>query len=40
MTSQTESNKTAEDWFQEGLALGRLGNNESAIAAYRKAVEL
>lgn len=37
---ETESTKTAEDWFKQGLAQGRLGNNEPAIAAYRKAVEL
>jgi len=35
----TESTKTAEDWFKEGLALGRLGQNEKAIEAYKNAVE-
>lgn len=36
---ETESTKTAEDWFKQGLAQGRLGNNEAAITAYQKAVE-
>lgn len=32
--------KTAEDWFKEGQALGRLGNHGGAIQAYQKSVEL
>jgi len=36
MTTDTE--KTAEDWFQNGLELGREGDNDGAIAAYQKAV--
>ncbi len=39
MTSETESEKTAEDWYKQGLALGRAGANEESINAYKKAVE-
>ncbi len=40
MTSDTESSRTAEDWFKIGLERGRAGDNEGAIEAYRQAVEL
>tara|TARA_B100000686_G_C16731319_1_gene940865 strand:+ start:361 stop:930 length:570 start_codon:yes stop_codon:yes gene_type:complete len=40
MTTESEKPKTADDWFQEGVALGRLGHNGSAIQAYERAVEL
>ncbi|MFQ5481374.1 MAG: tetratricopeptide repeat protein [Nitrospinaceae bacterium] len=40
MSSQTESPKTAEDWFKTGLSRGRAGDNEGAIEAYQKAVDL
>ena len=33
-----ESEKTAEDWFKKGLALGRVGENDKAIEAYKKAI--
>ena len=35
-----ESEKTAEEWFNEGAALGRVQKNEESIKAYTKAVEL
>ena len=40
MTTESEETKTAEDWFREGVALGRLGHNGSAIQSYERAVEL
>ena len=40
MTTEFEKTKTADDWFLEGVALGRLGHNGSAIQAYEKTIEL
>ena len=40
MSSEANTEKTAENWYHEGLSMGRLGNNEASIAAYRKTVEL
>ena len=35
-----ESEKTAEEWFNEGAALGRVQKNEESIKAYTKAQDL
>jgi len=40
MTSSNGDNNSADHWFKEGLRLGRLDDNDSAIKAYQKAVEL
>ena len=40
MTSESDSTKIADDWFREGIALGRLGNHGAAIQAYEKVIEL
>ncbi|MBT5472465.1 MAG: tetratricopeptide repeat protein [Nitrospina sp.] len=40
MSQESESEKTAEEWFNEGVALGRVQKNEESIKAYGKAVEL
>ena len=40
MATESEKTKTAEDWFREGVAFGRLGHNGSAIQAYERTIEL
>ena len=40
MSTEASSEKTAEDWFQEGLSAGRLGDAGGALEAYKKAVAL
>ncbi len=40
MISDTDSKKTADDWFQEGLAAGRINDSRTSIESYKKAVEL
>lgn len=40
MSSDTESAKTADDWFQEGLAASRAGDAQKTFESYKKAVEL
>ena len=35
-----ESAKSAEDYFQEGVAAGRLSDNRRALESYKKAVQL
>ncbi len=40
MSSETQSTKTAEEWFQEGLQAGKLGDGRTAMESYKKAVKL
>ena len=40
MILESDSTKSADDWFREGVALGRLGNNGAAIQAYENVVKL
>ena len=40
MTTESTTPQSAEGWFQKGLTLGRGGDNEGAIDAYEKAVDL
>lgn len=40
MASDTGSTKTAEDWFQEGLAAGREGDPRTCLESYKKALEI
>lgn len=37
---QNKSEKTANDWYNQGNALAQLGKTQEAIAAYQKALEL
>jgi len=32
--------QTAEDWFNRGIAKGKLGDNRGAISDYNKAIEI
>jgi tetratricopeptide (TPR) repeat protein len=40
MSQESKKDKSAEDWFNEGVALGRIQNHDGSIKAYQKAVEL
>lgn len=40
MTSETDTSKTAEDWFQEGLTAGRARDPQTCLESYKKAVEI
>ena len=40
MSSESTSTKTAEEWFQEGLAAGRLSDHADALEAYKQAVKI
>ncbi|KMP11050.1 hypothetical protein UZ36_05665 [Candidatus Nitromaritima sp. SCGC AAA799-C22] len=40
MTTNTDSAKTAEDWFQEGLAASRAGDPRACLESYKKAIEI
>ena len=39
MTSETESKKSAEEWFQEGLTASRASDPRTCLESYKKAVE-
>ncbi|MBT6601553.1 MAG: tetratricopeptide repeat protein [Nitrospina sp.] len=40
MTTNTESNKTAEQWFQEALTASKLGDPRTCLESYKKAIEV
>lgn len=40
MTTEPQAPRSAEDWFQKGLTLGRAGDNEGAISSYENAVAI
>ena len=39
MSSESSSAKSAEEWFQEGLAAGRLKDDASALESYKEAIK-
>ena len=40
MSSQQQSEKTAEQYFQDGLAFSKLGDDRKTFESYKKAIEL
>ena len=40
MTTNTEPKKSAEQWFQEGLAASKLGDPRTCLESYKKAIEI
>ena len=40
MTTNTESNKTAEQWFQEALTASKLDDPRTCLESYKKAIEV
>ena len=40
MSSKSSSTKTAEEWFQEGLAAGRIKDDAGAMESYKEAIKI
>ena len=40
MTSETDTEKSAETWFQEGLSAGKSGDPRTCLESYKKAIEV
>ena len=40
MSSETESQKSAEEWFQEGLAASKVGDPRTCLESYKKAIKI
>ena len=40
MTTNIEPKKSAEQWFQEGLAASKLGDPRTCLESYKKAIEI
>ena len=40
MSTNTEPEKSAEQWFQEGLTASKLGNPRTCLESYKKATEV
>ena len=40
MSTEQQSEKTAEEYFKDGLAFSKLGDDRKTFESYKKAIEL